>query len=183
MERMSSGVAPALKNVLLHRVEPFNAEQAKYRMKLVEVALHHKVWCLVVVGGKGNGKSYMAQAAVNSFNADSPGGLYTTQPEIQAELWDDSRSNGAVYRKYTEAPLLVIDEISDRPKDWTEFVKTNVENILIERHRLSRPTVLIGNIDMKRVAAMFDARVRDRLREGLVMQMRGETLRRDADGK
>ena len=171
---LRSGVADEFKGKYLGLVEPLTEEQSEYRLKLRDVALRGNPWCLIVSGTKGNGKSYLAQVAVNTYGQ---GALYTTQPIIEGELRGDREKNGDIFHRYVNAPLLVIDEISDRPNDWTEAVKTFIENILIERHRNSLQTVLIGNIDRKRMVVMFDIRVRDRLREGLVMTMEGESLR------
>lgn len=171
---LRSGIADEFKGKYLGMVEPLTDEQTEYRMKLRDVALRGNPWCLIVSGTKGNGKSYLAQVAVNTYGK---GGLYTTQPIIEGELRGDRERNGDIFHRYVTAPLLVIDEMSDRPNDWTEAVKTFIENILIERHRNSLQTVLIGNIVRTRMVAMFDIRVRDRLREGLVMTMQGESLR------
>lgn len=171
---LRSGIADEFKGKYLGMVEPLTDEQAEYRLKLRDVALRGNPWCLIVSGTKGNGKSYLAQVAVNTYGQ---GALYTTQPIIEGELRGDREKNGDIFHRYVSAPLLVIDEISDRPNDWTEAVKTFIENILIERHRNRLQTVLIGNIVRTRMVAMFDIRVRDRLREGLVMTMEAESLR------
>ena len=157
----------------LGTITPVNKEQEEYRLKLRDVVILHKAWCLVVSGTFGNGKTYIAKAAVNSTK--DIGSHYTTQPNIQIEL----RSGNSDYYKYLcNVPVLVIDEMSDRTTDWTDFIKTNIENILIERHSHLRSTVIIGNVDADRFVAMFDARVRDRLKEGLSMIMNGDSLRR-----
>ena len=175
---MVSGVEAELEGIYLKDVKFRSDEQKEYTYKLRDVVLNKKAWCLIVTGTKGNGKSYLSKVAVNTFNH---GGLayYTTQPMISSDLWDENVSNGAVFKKLTSATVLVIDEMSDRPNDWTEFVKINIENILIERHRLGKATVLIGNVDMPRIRSMFDIRVRDRLKEGLIMVMNGESLRKE----
>lgn len=175
---LKSGISEEFKGLWLGEAERRNKEQEEYIIKLRDVVLRGNPWCLVVAGTFGNGKSYLAQVALNTFNNNGfLGGLYTTQPIIQSELWDGNTSNGEILRKYMNAPVLIIDEISDRPNDWTQFIKTNIENILIERHRLNLPTVLIGNIDFERLILMFDARVRDRLKEGLVQVMTEKTMR------
>lgn len=170
-----SGVADEFTGMWLGKVKPLNEEQEELRLKLRDVVIKGKPWCLVIAGTKGNGKSFWSQVAVNTYNNDGfCGGLYTTQPILQSEL----RDNGSkAFAKYSKAPVLVIDEISDRPDDWTEFIKTNAENILIERHRNNLRTVLIGNTTIQRMVAMFDVRVRDRLREGTHMVMKEESLR------
>lgn len=164
--------------IYLGNVRPVNEEQEEYRQKLRSVAVRGEAWCLVVFGKVGNGKTYMAKVALNSFNRICGGGVYTTQPVLQSELRDIETSRKA-FARYTTAQMLVLDELTDRPSDWTEFVKTSVENILVERHARRLPTVLIGNTDGQRLLAMFDIRIRDRLKEGLVMQMRGRSLRKE----
>lgn len=157
----------------LGNITPLTKEQEEYRLKLRDVLLRGEVWCLVVSGKYGNGKTYLAESAV--YTAADMGSLYTTQPIIQAEL---RSGNSDYYKSLCEVRALVIDEMSDRPSDWTDFIKTSIENILIERHSHHRPTVLIGNVDAERFIKMFDIRVRDRLKEGLSMIMNGESLRR-----
>ena len=129
-------------------------------------------------GKVGNGKTYMAKVALATFNRIHGGGIYVTQPVLQDEFRAGSDSVNP-FKRYANAPMLVLDELSDRGNDWTEFVKTSVESILVERHRNNLPTVLIGNTDGQRLLAMFDIRIRDRLKEGLVMQMRGKSLRKE----
>ena len=157
----------------LGTVKTLNKEQEEYRLKLRDVVVCHDAWCLVVSGSYGNGKTYLAKVAYNTSR--DIGSHYTTQPRIQTEL----RSGNSDYYKYLcNVAVLIIDEMSDRPTDWTDFIKTNIENILIERHANNRATVIIGNVDADRFVAMFDARVRDRLKEGLSMIMNGDSLRR-----
>jgi len=178
---MKSNISEEFAKITLKTVQPRNDEQKTYIERLKKVTLSKDApWCLIVSGTKGNGKSYIAQVAVNTFNVCRfEGALYTTQPIIQYELWDDSVSNGEIFFKYAYAPMLVIDELSDRPKDWTEFIKTTIENILIERHRLHLKTVLIGNVALKNIGQMFDVRVRDRLKEGLRMVMNEDSMRKE----
>lgn len=176
MALLRSGIDDRFKGKWLGKEKAASDEQETFRFHLRDVMYYRKAWCLLVGGTKGNGKSYMAQVAVNTFNDDDfNGGLYTTQPLLEAELRiDGSRT----FLKYANAPFLVMDELSDRPNDWTEYIKTNIESILIERHRQNNPTVIIGNVDLKRMNAMFDVRVRDRLKEGIVFAMTGPSLRR-----
>lgn len=165
--------------IYLGNVRPVNAEQEEYRQKLRSVVVRGEEWCLVVFGKIGNGKTYMAKVALNTFNRIYGNGVYVTQSILQSELRDIESSRKA-FVKYTTCPLLILDELSDRPSDWTEFVKTSVENIIVERHANRLAFVLIGNTDGDRLMAMFDARIRDRLKEGLVMQMKGKSLRKEA---
>lgn len=165
-------------NIYLGNVKVKNDEQEEYRQKLRSVAVRGEAWCLVVFGKVGNGKTHLAKVALATFNRIHGGGIYVTQPVLQDEFRAGS-DNVNPFKRYANAPMLVLDELSDRGNDWTEFVKTSVESILVERHRNSLPTVLIGNTDGQRLLAMFDIRIRDRLKEGLVMQMKGDSLRRE----
>lgn len=175
---LDTGISSEFEALDLNNVVPRNNEQKDYIEKLIAVVMRRNPWVLVVTGQKGNGKSFLAQVAVNTFDKYKfKGGLYTTQPILQSELRSDRTYSGDIFDKYAYAPLLVLDEISDRPNDWTETVKVAVENILIERHRLHKPTVLIGNVDKRRIADMFDVRVKDRLKEGLYKVMNEESMR------
>ena len=165
-------------SIYLGNVRVMNEEQEEYRQKLRSVVVRGEAWCLMVFGRVGNGKTYLAKVALNTFNRICGGGVYTTQPILQSEFRDVDSSRKAFVR-YTTCPLLILDELSDRPSDWTEFVKTSVENIMVERHARQLPLVLIGNTNGRRLTAMFDARIQDRLKEGLVMQMKGDSLRKE----
>jgi len=181
MKLRRSGIDEEFKGKWLGNVKPLNDEQAEYIAKLKDVVMQGKHWCLMVGGTKGNGKSYLSQIAVNTFNNDSDGkgfsgALYITQPLLEAALRTDGSN---AFLKYSSAPVLILDELSDRPDDWTEYIKTNIENIIVEIHRRNNALVAIGNIDLKRLVAMFDVRVRDRLKEGLIMTMKEESLRKE----
>lgn len=175
MATRTSGIDITFRGKWIGYVQPITEEQKEYIEKLKAV-LNHKVWSLVVGGTPGNGKSYLAQIAVNTFNDDKfCGGYYISQALLQAEL----RENGSkAFVKYAKTPFLVIDELSDKPEDWTDYIKTNIENIFVERHRQNLATIVIGNVDLKRLIAMFDLRIRDRLKEGLVMTMKAPSLRK-----
>lgn len=173
-----SGIDESFKDKWLGYTEPKNEEQAEYKEKLRKTVNWGDPWCLVVAGGVGNGKSYLAQIAVNTYNDNGfKGGYYTTQALLQDELRNGDKDG--LIKWYSNLPLLVIDELSDRPNDWTEFIKTSIESILVERHRQGNRTVLIGNVSLERVKAMFDARVRDRLKEGTYQIMKGRSLRKE----
>ena len=176
-----SGIDDGFKGMWLGTVKPLNSEQAEYVEKLKDVVMQGRHWCLVVGGTKGNGKSYLSQIAVNTYNNDSDnagfaGALYITQPLLEAALRTDGSN---AFLKYSSAPVLVLDELSDRPEDWTDYIKTNIENIIVEIHRRNNALVAIGNIDLKRLVRMFELRIRDRLKEGLLMTMKEESLRKE----
>ncbi len=178
--KLNDGKEVETRRQFLGTFNVINDEQREYRLMLRDVVLRGKPWSLLVYGKKGNGKTLLAQIAVNTFNDGGyKGAIYTTQPMMQVELRSDGNT---AYRKYATARVLVIDELSDRPSDWTEFVKTNIENILIERHRMNLPVVIIGNSDAERIEHMLDVRVMDRIKEGLFMQMKEDSMRRLHDG-
>lgn len=182
-ENNPSGVPAETRKLWLGTVKCLTEEQEEYRRKLHKVIDEGNPWCLVVYGKIGNGKSFFAQVAIATRNDHRfYGAIYTTQPRIQAELWSGDRMNGDVFKELASASALVIDELSDREKDWTDFIKTNIENILVERHSRKLPTVLIGNVTKDRMVKMFDKRIRDRLKEGLEMEMKGSSLRKENNG-
>jgi len=174
--KRTSGIEDTFRGKWIGYANPLTEEQKEYIEKLKAV-INRKTWCLVVSGTYGNGKTYLAKIAVNTFNDDGyRGGYYTTQALIQSELRSDTREN--TFKRLCGYPLLVIDEMSARPTDWTEFIKTTIESILIERHAQGLLTILIGNVRLEEFVQMFDVRVRDRLKEGLVMVMNGPSLRK-----
>ena len=178
MALRKSGIDESFKGKWIGMVKTLSDEQKEYKEKLCQIINYGNPWCLVVCGDVGNGKSFLAQVAVNTFNDNGfRGGFYTTQALLQDDLRGGSSDN--LIRQYSNYPLLVIDELSDRESDWTAFIKTSIESILVERHRQGNRTILIGNLDFDRLVAMFDVRVRDRLQEGMIQPMVGPSLRRE----
>lgn len=174
---MESGINESFRKMRLGTIEVLTDEQEKYRRYLADVFFLRKTWCLVVGGTKGNGKTYIAQVAVATYNSDgSSNAYYITQPLLEAELRTDGSK---AFLKYAKCSALVMDELSNRPSDWTEYIKTQIESILIERHAQNLPTAIIGNVALKSMSEMFDVRVRDRLREGITFSMTGPSLRRN----
>lgn len=175
-----SGLAPTKKVPILSQVKCLTQEQSEYATKLNDVIVKQQHWCLLVYGKIGTGKTYLAQVAIRTFNGRRfDGGVYTTMARIQAEIMADSKSASDAFKRLSATPALVIDELCD---DWTPYLKKTIQSILVERHERELSTVLIGNLDDERVENMFDARVLDRAKEGLVQVMRGSSLRRPANG-
>ena len=174
---MESGINESFRELRLGTIKALTEEQEQYRCYLRDVFFLHKTWCLVVGGTKGNGKSYMAEVTIATYNCDGfADAYYVTQPLLEAEL----RMDGAkAFLKYARCPAMIIDELSDRSSDWTEYIKTQIESILIERHGQNLATAIIGNVSLKRMGEMFDVRVKDRFREGITFSMTGPSLRRN----
>ena len=174
---LESGINDSFRKLRLGTTKALTDEQEQYRHYLADVFFLHKAWCLIVGGTKGNGKTYMAQVAVATYNSEgSTNAYYITQPLLEAELRMDGSKT---FLKYAKCSALIIDELSDRQSDWTEYIKTQIESILIERHAQNLPTVIIGNVGLDRMNKMFDVRVKDRLREGIIFSMTGKSLRRN----
>lgn len=130
-------------------------------------------------GNHGTGKSRMAYEIAKKCNP--PNGtykrgaivmeypcVYTTAVELFMDIRDTYRresekSEKAVIQHFTEAALLVIDEIQERGE--TEFEDRKLTAIIDARYRDNKPTILISNYDRKRFASSLSPAVLDRIRE------------------
>ena len=130
-------------------------------------------------GGHGTGKSRMSYEIAKACNP--PGGtykrggitmehpcVYTTAVELFMDIRDTYRresekSERHVIQTFTEAALLVIDEIQERGE--TPFEDRKLTAIIDARYRENKPTILISNYDRKRFASSLSPAVLDRIRE------------------
>jgi DNA replication protein DnaC len=103
----------------------------------------------------------------NCGRKDRPA-IYTTAVDLFMEIRDTFRpdseqSEMSVVKKYTEAGLLVLDEIQERGE--TPFEDRKITSIIDARYQNERPTILISNYSREEFASKLSAAVLDRIRE------------------
>lgn len=135
-------------------------------------------------GAHGTGKTRMAWQLAKKCNpkdADNNNGglwktsirrekpaIYTTAVGLFTEIRDTYRKNSEfsetqVIKKYSDAALIVIDEMQDR-RD-TDFEGREITGIIDARYRDSIPTILISNHSRENFAKSLSPAVIERIRE------------------
>jgi len=134
---------------------------------------------LVLYGGNGTGKTRMAyelakkasppraQYKRGSLLYDLPR-IYTTAVNLFMQVRETFRKDSQVseselIRRYSEASLLVIDEIQERGE--TPFEDRKLTQIIDSRYMDERPTILISNHTREEFAKSLSPAVLDRIRE------------------
>ena len=103
----------------------------------------------------------------NASRKDRPA-IYTTAVGLFLEIRDTFRADSEssemqVVKKYTDAGLLVIDEVQERGE--TDFENKKLTTIIDARYAYERPTILITNYSREKLAATLSPAVLDRIRE------------------
>jgi len=137
---------------------------------------------IMFYGLRGTGKSRMAyEIAINanlphrmfpastrtSFTKARPA-IYRSAMMIFMEIRDTYRKNSELSERqlvktYSEAALLVIDEVQERGE--TEFENRKLTAIVDARYADARPTIIIGNYTREQFAANLSDSIIDRVRE------------------
>lgn len=155
--------------------------QAHYRQGLTTV---DSGGIVVMYGAHGTGKTRMAweiarKCTPQDAHVAIPGigwragmkdrpAIYTTAVGLFLEIRDTFRADSEcsemqVVKKYTDAGLLVIDEVQERGE--TDFENKKLTTIIDARYAYERPTILITNYSREKLAATLSPAVLDRIRE------------------
>ena len=134
-------------------------------------------------GPVGTGKTYAMGALIRHYVSEGF--------ECARICFDDFcvavRSTMSPASKLTErdmvAPLtsvdrLFIDDLGLRSKAETDFAYVTLYTILNKRQEQRLPTFVSSNKDIERLAQSFDGRIADRLRTAVVIEMGGQSRRR-----
>ena len=155
--------------------------QAHYRQGLATV---DSGGIVVMYGAHGTGKTRMSweiarKCTPQDAHIATPGigwsqsrkerpAIYTTAVGLFLEIRDTFRADSEfsemqVVKKYTDAGLLVIDEVQERGE--TDFENKKLTTIIDARYAYERPTILITNYSREKLAATLSPAVLDRIRE------------------
>jgi DNA replication protein DnaC len=94
--------------------------------------------------------------------------IYTTAVNLFMEIKDTFRPDSeqselSLVKKYTDAGLLVLDEIQE--KGSTQFEDRKITQIVDSRYMHERPTILIANYSRNEFAESLSPAILDRIRE------------------
>lgn len=177
-------IPPDARDHFFEEVEPRNVEQSKYKDLLSQLE-DGTSKTVLVCGTQGNGKTFIACSLLNSYlrkaiiEAKSIP-CYVTQSELNMRFRSAMHENGTsefqIFNKFTDYPLLVIDEIG-RSKN-SEYNLENLEAIISKRYAWKRPTILISNETAEQIRSLFDKHILDRLATGGTIEMHDKSMRR-----
>lgn len=120
---------------------------------------------LLLYGGCGVGKSYMAACIVNEVINAGYTARFTSISQIERFLWD-AESKAAVYRRLNLYDLLVIDDLSAERS--TPYMEEIIFNVIDERLSSGKPAIITTNLsadDFKNPKELAQQRIFSRLYE------------------
>jgi len=125
--------------------------------------------CLILYGHPGTGKNHLATAIVRSVMERGYSALILTAHEIIQRIrrtWDDEEGarEEDVISLLANVDLLVIDEVGRQY--GTESERIHLFTVINERYRQMKPTIVISNLEPKRICQYLGEAAYDRLREG-----------------
>ena len=128
---------------------------------------------LTILGSVGIGKTFTT--CLTCFEKKKTSFYYTTEYELINSYYEKNFSS--FYENLKEIPLLIIDEIGRTTfKDKTLF-----ENLLSERYKRNKKTILISNKTPQEMQDYFDLYIFDRFfksKKSKCISITGESLRR-----
>ena len=135
---------------------------------------------MLIHGGVGTGKTYLACALVNSLLASRHTAVYATFYDVVASIkasWNGNGNEHEINRTLTIPDLLVLDEIGVQHN--SDFERVIMSNVIDRRSRDCKPTILISNHRPDEVVKIVGRRAYDRLVGfgGTILEMRGTSLR------
>jgi DNA replication protein DnaC len=151
---------------------------------MVEVSLKRNSW-LVMHGGVGTGKTYLARCAVNSrLDQGRESQLITWASmllKIRATYDPGSSTNEwAIIKRAIALDLLVIDDFGAQHSSH-DFSNHKLQDIVDGRDREGRMTIITTNLNQEELAANMDPRTVDRIAaQAAFLTFEGVNLRQEA---
>ena len=112
---------------------------------------------LLLYGGTGCGKTYIAAAIANSLIDRDLNVIFTTLPELERKLWD-TESKQAVFNSLICCDLLVLDDLGVERS--TAYMKELSFNVIDSRLRSGLPCVITSNLSPQELFAPADLDMR-----------------------
>ena len=129
---------------------------------------HKTVPGMIFIGKTGTGKNHLACGIIHEIVNQGGTALITTAMKVIRSIKDSWRDHvskeGEIIELYTKPGLLVIDEIGVQFGSDTE--KLYISEIINDRYEEMKPTILLGNIQIKELIEQLGDRPIDRFREG-----------------
>ena len=142
-------------------------------------------WPLAVCGPPGTGKTCAALCLCDHCDGDSrywtaaglcellvmsqSGRLEWSREGYGGTVWPET-----VWRWVAGAALVVLDEVGCRDR-VSDFAYETVKRVIDDRY--GKPLVVLSNHTLDVVARLYDDRIADRLAEGTVIVLQGESRR------
>lgn len=141
------------------------------------------LWCCLIIGGVGAGKSTAAGAHVIAVGVrEAECGEYSRRPvwvrAVEAArlsgFGDDAAERFAAWRR---APLLVLDDLGTEM--LTPVWQQTLDDVLDHRYQHSLRTIITTNLKADDFKARYGERIADRIRQdGMVRELAASSLRR-----
>ena len=119
-----------------------NARLSKICRAYAEKYTPQSKW-LLLYGGVGVGKSYLAACIVNALIDRDATAMFTSISEIERRLWN-TESKAAVYDKLERVGLLVIDDLG--AERGSEYMHEITFDVIDSRLRSGKPAVITTNL-------------------------------------
>lgn len=133
---------------------------------------------LVLIGDIGVGKTVAASLVACSYARRRKTVAYLREPTL-ARWWHSSvLAHEAQIERLRETDLVIVDELGTTLSRDGEKARDATGGLVDDRIAGEGRTVLIGNLDEKRLGTAYGARFLDRLREiGTVVHLTGASMR------
>lgn len=129
---------------------------------------HSTITGMIFIGKTGTGKNHLACGIIHEIVKQGGTALITTAMKVIRAIkdsWSDNNiKEGEIISLYTQPDLLVIDEVGVQFGSDTE--KLYISEIINDRYEAMKPTLLLGNINLKELTEQLGDRPIDRFREG-----------------
>lgn len=123
---------------------------------------------LLCVGGYGCGKTYFASLALlEALKLGYRCHFTTTRQMFDNYLADDLGTRQEWIEHYTGVHLLVIDDLGKEHRGQSGFFEANFDNLLRERVRHKRATIITTNLDAQKFLRVYQESVAQLLFEAL----------------
>lgn len=146
------------------------------------------LWCCLVIGGVGAGKSTAAGAhVVNAGVLAAERGEYNRRP-VWVRAVEAARLSGfggeaeERFDVWRRAPLLVLDDLGTEM--ITPVWQQTLDDVLDHRYQHSLRTIITSNLKADDFKTRYGERIADRIRQdGMVRELSAGSLRRKASAK